>query len=62
MTTVVELNGILLWYRWCLESSLELFFPTLSGVLIVVGLETENQNETLNHNQLKLIQRTKSWI
>ena len=62
MTQVVKLNGTSSWCHCCLELSLEFFFPTLSGVLIVVGLETKNKNEILNHKQLKLILLTKNWI
>ena len=53
--TTVAQYGILL-YRWCLDLFLELSFPTLSRVLVIVGLETK----TLNHNELKLIQLTVS--
>ena len=45
-----------------MELSLEFFFPTLSGVLIVVGLVTENLNENLMNNQLRLIQLIKSCM
>ena len=34
----------------------------MPGVFIVVGLETENLNETLINNQLRLIQLIKNWI
>ena len=41
-----------------------ILFPTLYlyRILVVVGVGTENLNETLTIRKLKLIQPTKPWI